>query len=126
MIFSGVTEMDVTCCGYSHPCGDALFERQAQVCLINIIRTPFSSHVSTENDSFTKTGLGKTMGKLKKKGRVHYSQVYGDVLEACLNNTGCTGFETWGFVRRALLWLHSGCTLIATTANCIRISQILI
>ena len=39
----------------SHPCSDALFERQAQV--------------------------------------------YGDVLEACLNNTGCTGFETWGFVR---------------------------
>lgn len=39
----------------SHPCNDALFERQAQV--------------------------------------------YGDILEACLNNTGCTGFETWGFVR---------------------------
>lgn len=39
---------------HSHPCSDALFERQAQV--------------------------------------------YGDILEACLNNTGCTGFETWGFV----------------------------
>ena len=50
-----VTEMDVTCGGYSHPCGKALFERQAQV--------------------------------------------YGDVLEACLNNTACTAFETWGFVR---------------------------
>lgn len=50
-----VTEMDVTCGGYSHPCSEALFERQAQV--------------------------------------------YGDILEACLNNTGCTAFETWGFVR---------------------------
>jgi GH35 family endo-1,4-beta-xylanase len=25
------------------------------------------------------------------------AQIYGDVLEACLNNTRCTGFMSWGF-----------------------------
>ena len=41
-----ITEMDVTCGGYSRPCGDAQFAHQAQI--------------------------------------------YGDVLQACLNNSKCT------------------------------------
>ena len=48
-----ITEMDVTCGGYSHPCSSQQLAKQAQV--------------------------------------------YGDVLTACLNNTKCTAFMTWGF-----------------------------
>eukprot|EP01046_Picozoa_sp_COSAG06_P037442 COSAG06_NODE_4227_length_4449_cov_153.645057_1_plen_158_part_00 len=97
--------------GYSHPCGDALFERQAQVCLINIIKTPFSSHVSTENDLFTKTGLGQTKGKLKKKGRCTLFAGLRRCARGVLEQHGLHWLRNLGIrascAALAALWLHT-------------------
>lgn len=53
----------------------------------------------TEMDVQIQTGSGPVQDRLTKQ-----AEIYGDMLDVCLNNSACTGFITWGFTDR-YTWL---------------------